>query len=119
MGSLCMHANSVVWAVLLLLNLVVSKKPFAGTSAKDIVLDRRHFENKYVEPSWQDLSHVREPRGILFPSGGIQRLANTYLAVRVLRDHLHCELPIEVAHFGEEEMDPYHRSLFQVIATAI
>ncbi|KAL0026151.1 hypothetical protein WJX79_005452 [Trebouxia sp. C0005] len=40
-------------------------------------------------------------------------LANAYVGVKVIRDYLACDLPIEIAYFGEHEIDSYHEHLFR------
>lgn len=45
-------------------------------------------------------------RGILMVAGGRDQLLNALVTLRVLRLHHKCSLPVEVVHFGQEELDP-------------
>ena len=45
-------------------------------------------------------------RGIVIPAGGTRMFGCAWVAIRMLRDHLGCRLPIEVWHLGREEMSP-------------
>ena len=79
-----------------------------------IVSDRLSLQNLYASTVQQGLPQVRQQRGIVIPSGGGQMLANAYVGVKVIRDYLACDLPIEIAYFGEHEIDSYHEHLFRV-----
>lgn len=46
------------------------------------------------------------PRGILIPAGGARMFTCAWVAVRMLRDHLKTELPIQIWHIGPQEMSP-------------
>lgn len=91
----------------------------AATSEEDVISDRQYFSEKYHSPDLRSLSRIKEAQGIVFVSGGSRQLANTYVAIRVLQDHLECRLPIEIAYHGQDEMDKYHRSLFEVRAIVL
>src|SRR5688572_10769411 len=45
-------------------------------------------------------------RGIVIAAGGSIMFTNAYVLVSVLRKSLGCTLPIEIWHFGAEEMSP-------------
>ncbi|KAF6260025.1 mannosyltransferase putative-domain-containing protein [Scenedesmus sp. NREL 46B-D3] len=45
-------------------------------------------------------------RGILIVGGSRTHLGNAYILLRMLRQHLHCRLPIEVVYYGQQELDP-------------
>ena len=94
--------------------LATSAEMYAAKRVQRIILDRHVFSSKYAAPSLESLSQIKQPRGIVFPSGGARQLANTYVAAQVIRNHLGCQLPIEVAFFGQHEMDAYHTALFEV-----
>ena len=38
-------------------------------------------------------------------AGKAMRLGNAYVTLRVLRDHMHSNLPVEIWYLGTEEMD--------------
>ncbi|KAI8471635.1 MAG: mannosyltransferase putative-domain-containing protein [Monoraphidium minutum] len=46
-----------------------------------------------------------DARGVLIVAGGAANLANAAVALRVLRRHLNCTLPVEVVYFGPAERD--------------
>ena len=46
---------------------------------------------------------VKRQNGILIPAGGPLFLANAAALVKVLREHLHCQAPIQVAYWGQQE----------------
>ena len=50
-------------------------------------------------------------QGIVTCAGGLRLFTNVYVLIRLLRDHLHCTLPIEVWNFGSEELSPRMRHL--------
>ena len=52
-----------------------------------------------------DAARLR-PRGIVIPAGGARMFTCAWVAVRMLRDHLKTELPIEIWHIGPQEMSP-------------
>ncbi|MCZ8314313.1 hypothetical protein [Phreatobacter sp.] len=52
-------------------------------------------------------------RGIVICAGGTTMFVNAYVLVRVLRDTLHCRLPIEIWHMGPGEMSPAMRALLE------
>ncbi|KAA6417834.1 MAG: hypothetical protein FRX49_12190, partial [Trebouxia sp. A1-2] len=70
----------------------------------------------YSSDVQQNVTQVRQQRGIVIPSGGGQMLANAYVAARVIRNYHACDLPIEIAYFGEHEIDAYHKHLFTSIS---
>jgi hypothetical protein len=45
-------------------------------------------------------------RGLVICAGGPRIFTNAYVLIHVLRRHLDCRLPIEVWHFGPEELSP-------------
>src|SRR5579863_4918518 len=45
-------------------------------------------------------------RGIVICAGGARIFTNAYVLIRVLRETLRCTLPIEVWHFGSQEISP-------------
>ena len=45
-------------------------------------------------------------RGIVVCAGGSRVFTNAYVLLSLLRRTLNCTLPIEVWHFGAEEMSP-------------
>ena len=79
-----------------------------------IVSDRLSLQELYSSDVQQNVTQVRQQRGIVIPSGGGQMLANAYVAARVIRNYHACDLPIEIAYFGEHEIDAYHKHLFTV-----
>ena len=106
-----------IWGLescLLSMILAASAEMYAAKRIQRIILDRHVFSSKYASPSVDSLSQIKQPRGIVFPSGGARQLANTYVAAQVIRNHVGCQLPMEVAFFGQHEMDTYHRTLFEV-----
>ena len=52
-------------------------------------------------------------RGIVVCAGGTTMFVNAYVLVRVLRDTLHCGLPIEIWHMGPDEMSPAMRAILE------
>ena len=44
-------------------------------------------------------------QGIVMAAGKAMRLGNAYVTLRVLRDHMHSNLPVEIWYLGTEEMD--------------
>lgn len=50
-------------------------------------------------------------RGIVTCAGGARLFTCAYVLVRVLKETLHCSLPIELWHFGGEEITPAMRGL--------
>ena len=52
-------------------------------------------------------------KGIVFSSGGEQNFVNLWVNLCLLRRVLNCRLPIEIWHFGEEEMTASMRALLQ------
>ena len=49
-------------------------------------------------------------RGIVTGGGGFRNFTNAWVLIRMLRYH-GCNLPIELWHFGETELDPHMRQL--------
>ena len=45
-------------------------------------------------------------QGIVICAGGPVLFTNAFVLVHVLRNALHCRLPIEVWHFGKPELSP-------------
>jgi hypothetical protein len=89
----------------------------------DLAIDLRHLEASVSDAPIPrgDLSalaaHLRRwfpdymparfaGRGIVICAGGASIFTNAYVLVRVLRRTLGCTLPIEVWHFGADEMSP-------------
>jgi hypothetical protein len=60
------------------------------------------------------VSNGPSSRGILLVGGGLSQTAHMWLTVTVLRNVLKCELPVEIAYYGEEEMSKQAASDFQV-----
>lgn len=108
------HIYSNAYVLLPLLLLARTGSLVKADRLQHVILDRDIFQNKYSTPILQDLSQIREQRGIVIPCGGGKMLANAYVAARVVRNYLACDLPIEIAYYGEHEMDAYHKSLFAV-----
>lgn len=79
-----------------------------------IVSDRQSLQSSLSSAAQQNVTQVKAQKGIVIPCGGGQMLANAYVAARVLRNYLECDLPIEIAYFGEHEIDAYHQHLFMV-----
>lgn len=50
-------------------------------------------------------------RGIIIPAGGARMFTCAWVAIRMLRDHLGCTLPIEVWHLGDREMSPSMKAM--------
>jgi len=98
----------------LLLLLANAQYVVKANELQRIVSDRLSLQNLYSSVVQQDITQVRQQRGIVIPSGGGQMLANAYVAARVIRNSLACDLPIEIAYFGEREIDAYHKHLFRV-----
>lgn len=106
----CSHGK-VGWLLLLL----ITADPTVGAhKVQRIISDRHLFQNMYVSSPLPEIAQVTEQKGIVFPSGGTKQLANAYVAARVIRDYLACDLPIEIAYYGAHELDAYHQTLFQV-----
>ena len=106
----CRHSK-VGWLLLLL----ITADPMVGAhKVQRIILDRHLFQNMYFSSTPPEIAQVTEQKGIVFPSGGTKQLANAYVAARVIRDYLACDLPIEIAYYGAHELDTYHQTLFQV-----
>lgn len=108
------HTYGNAYVLLPLLLLARTGSLVKAERLQHVILDRDIFHDKYPTPILQDLSQIREQRGIVFPCGGGKMLANAYVAARVVRNYLACDLPIEIAYYGEHEMDAYHKSLFAV-----
>ncbi len=51
--------------------------------------------------SYIPLSH-QATRGIILPAGKSLRLGSAYVALQLLRDTLHCDLPVEIWHVAGE-----------------
>lgn len=51
------------------------------------------------------------PRGIVIPAGGARMFTCAWVAVRMLRDFLKTELPIQIWHIGPQEMSPAMKAL--------
>jgi len=98
----------------LLLLLANTQHAVKANELQRIVSDRISLQHVYSSGVQQDVTQVRQQRGIVIPSGGGQMLANAYVATRVIRNYLACDLPIEIAYFGEHEIDAYHKHLFTV-----
>ncbi|KAK9862082.1 hypothetical protein WJX84_012147 [Apatococcus fuscideae] len=62
--------------------------------------DRWHAKRK----SEQSGEH-KASQGIVMAAGKAMRLGNAYVTLRVLRDHMHSNLPVEIWYLGTEEMD--------------
>ena len=59
-------------------------------------------------------------RGIVICAGGVQIFTNAWVLISVLRKALGCRLPIEVWHFGPEEMSSGMRDMLEGLdATAV
>src|SRR5688572_16493888 len=58
-------------------------------------------------------------RGIVIVAGGASVFTNAYVLVSVLRGTLQCKLPIEVWHFGPEEMSPAMAALLAEFDVAL
>lgn len=54
-------------------------------------------------------------RGIVICAGGSALFTNAYILIHVLRNWLHCRLPIEVWHFGSAELSARMMSLLQAL----
>jgi len=54
-------------------------------------------------------------RGIVICAGGARVFTNAYVLVSVLRKALGCTLPIEIWHFGPEEISPSMGRLLQIL----
>ena len=52
-------------------------------------------------------------RGIVYPTGGAKQLINTWVSLKILRDELHCDLPVELIYFGPKEMPNGIRHILQ------
>ena len=91
-----------------------------GTACSDdaevLTQERHRLSNKLASSPIQKPSRIKYQQGIVIPCGGASQLANAYVALRVIRDFLLCELPVEISHYGAHEIDDYHRTLFQVRA---
>lgn len=64
-------------------------------------------ELRGAEPETKGL----RPRGIVIPAGGARMFTCAWVAVRMLRDALKTNLPIEIWHIGPQEMSPAMRAL--------
>lgn len=53
-------------------------------------------------------------QGIVIAAGKSMRLANAYVTLRVLRDHMQSTLPVEIWYFGAEEMDANTKATLEV-----
>ncbi|KAA6428608.1 MAG: hypothetical protein FRX49_01483 [Trebouxia sp. A1-2] len=105
---------SDAWLVLFVI--VVVHSAATATKSQRIILDKHVFKDTYAAYALHDISQVKEQKGIVFPCGGTKQLANAYVGARVIRNYLHCNLPIEIAYYGAHEMDTYHESLFKGIS---
>lgn len=79
-----------------------------------ISLQRDDLQNKMASASIQQHSRITHQKGIVFPCGGARQLANAYVGLLIIRNDLFCDLPVEIAYYGTNEMDDYHKALFQV-----
>jgi hypothetical protein len=57
-------------------------------------------------------------RGILIVGGSRTHLGNAYILLRMLRQHLRCQLPIEIVYYGQQELDPAAAALVRSFIAA-
>ncbi|KNF06571.1 hypothetical protein PSTG_00444 [Puccinia striiformis f. sp. tritici PST-78] len=81
------------------------------------VRDKREEMIKGLEESERiglmNEEHYGEGRGIVFTAGNVDTYARVLLTVRMLREHLKCELPVEVFSFPSEKPDEDTRSAME------
>ncbi|KAL6765645.1 mannosyltransferase putative-domain-containing protein [Haematococcus lacustris] len=57
--------------------------------------------------SWRaELQHLPERRGILVAVGGAKLVSSLVVMLKVLRERLGCQLPVQVAYRGAQDLDP-------------
>lgn len=79
-----------------------------------ITLQRHVFQKKLAASPVQEHSQITHQKGIVIPCGGARQLANAYVGLLTIRNYLSCDLPVEIAYYGTNEMDDHHKALFQV-----
>jgi len=69
---------------------------------------QQYFITKFREHIKKDFIYPQERfsgKGILIVGGGPKYFPSVYINVRVIREVLKCELPIQICYLGKEEMD--------------
>lgn len=62
--------------------------------------------------SYIPLSH-QATQGIILPAGKSLRLGSAYVTLQLLRNHLRCNLPVEIWHVAGE-IDDHTKAVFEV-----
>lgn len=65
--------------------------------------------------SYIPLSH-HPTQGIILPAGKSLRLGSAYVTLQLLRNHLQCQLPVEIWHVAGE-IDDHSKAVFEVSMT--
>lgn len=84
------------------------------TQEQHISLQRHVFQEKLASSPVQEHSQITHQKGIVIPCGGARQLANAYVGLLIIRNYLSCDLPVEIAYYGTNEMDDQNKALFQV-----
>ena len=77
-------------------------------------MQRHVLQKNLASPTVQEHSQITHQKGIVIPCGGARQLANAYVGLLIIRNYLSCNLPVEITYYGSNEMDDYHKALFQV-----
>ena len=79
-------------------------------------MQRHVLQRRLASLTLEDHSEITYQKGIVIPCGGARQLANAYVGLLIIRNYLSCDLPVEIAYYGSNEMDDYNKALFQVRA---
>lgn len=72
----------------------------------------QRLANQYIENLQPSRVVYRHQRGIVIAGGGLKYFPSVWVNVNLLR-HFGCQLPIQLWHLGDVEIDPYMRRLLQ------
>jgi hypothetical protein len=90
-----------------------------GTAFGD--MDRQHLE-LFVEELRRETAEFPADefsgKGIVICAGGARIFTSAYVLIRVLRETLGCALPIEVWHFGSEEISPAMAAILESLGVS-
>ena len=110
----CLHSGTFV-AVLFLFTLLGTTCS-RDTREQHIAMQRHVLQRRLASLTLEDHSEITYQKGIVIPCGGARQLANAYVGLLIIRNYLSCDLPVEIAYYGSNEMDDYNKALFQVRA---
>lgn len=95
-----------------------SSRPSTDEKARSLLHSRRQALQRLLDSDnrlrkdWNARLAAAAPRGIAVSAGTAQPLANAFVTLHVLRNTLHCTLPIVVLHWGMHEVTPATRAFF-------